>query len=285
MRSELERPAAPHRAASKAVPAACLLAAGLAWLFWLERRRPLRVRVEPATRRQARNLALAAFTAAFIRAVEAPIVQRVAAAGERRGWGLLPLLPARARRLAALLLLDYTLYLWHILLHRVPLLWRSHLVHHADLDLDASTALRFHALEFLWSLPWRMAQVALIGVPRRTLALWQKLTLAEVVFHHSNLRLPLGLERVLSRLVATPRLHGIHHSTRADERNANYSSGLALWDDLHGTARRDVPQDAITIGLPEYREPRQVRLGWSLLRPLAGARLDVSPAWRPLARP
>jgi len=243
-------------------------------LLWLERRRPLRVRVEASARRPLRNAALGIVTAAVVAALETPIVARFADLAERRNVGLVRRLPISplAAKVLALLLLDYTLYLWHILLHRVPFLWRAHLVHHADLDLDATTALRFQFVEFLWSIPWRAAQVVLIGVPRRTLALWERLTLAEVVFHHSNLRLPARVERVLCRIVETPRLHGIHHSTRADERDSNYSSGLSLWDDLHGTARRDVPQAGITIGLPEYREPQH--LGWCLLRPLAGTKLD-----------
>lgn len=237
--------------------------------MWLERRRPLRRRVEPARQRTWRNFAIAAVAAAAVRALEAPLVQPVARRAEERGWGLAPRLSRSPglRRLIALVLLDYTLYLWHVLLHRVPLLWNAHLVHHADLDLDASTAVRFHAVELLMSLPWRLGQIVCIGVPRRTLALWTQLTLVEVMFHHANLRLPLGLERWLSRCIVTPRLHGIHHSVRADERDSNFSSGLALWDHLHGTGRRDVPQERITIGLPQYRRPEQVGLAWSLLRP------------------
>ena len=167
---------------------------------------------------------------------------------------MLPL-PSAARTAVALALMDYTLYLWHLLLHRSPALWRLHEPHHADLDLDASTAARFHFLEFVASIPWRAAQIVLIGVGPRTLALWQRLTLVEVFFHHSNVRLPFGLERWLARLVVTPRLHGIHHSVVRSERDSNFSSSLTLWDHLHGTVRTDVPQRRITIGLPNHRAP------------------------------
>src|SRR5581483_5747976 len=162
-------------------------------------------------------------------------------------------------------LMDYTLYWWHVLLHRVPFLWRLHEPHHTDRDLDASTAIRFHFTEFLASIPWRCAQILAIGVGPRALALWQKLTLAEVVFHHSNLRLPRPVERRLSRLIVTPRVHGVHHSVVREERDANFSSGLMVWDHLHGTRRPYTPDD-VTIGLPDT-PPAETRLLPSLIHP------------------
>src|SRR3546814_2584537 len=105
----------------------------------------------------------------------------------------------------------YTLYVWHLLLHRVPLLWRCHVAHHVDLDLDASTALRFHFAELALSVPWRAAQIVLIGVSPRALSVWQTALLLSVLFHHSNARLPPAMERRLNRLIVTPRMHGIHH--------------------------------------------------------------------------
>ena len=170
-------------------------------------------------------------------------------------------LPRWLETLLGILLLDYSLYVWHVLLHRMSVLWRFHVVHHADLDLDATTALRFHFGELALSIPWRAAQVLLIGVRPQVLQLWQQATLASIVFHHSNLRLPPGLERWLVWVVVTPRMHGIHHSIIEAETNSNWSSGLTLWDRLHGTLRLDVPQDAITIGVPAYRDPKELVLG------------------------
>jgi sterol desaturase/sphingolipid hydroxylase (fatty acid hydroxylase superfamily) len=238
-------------------------------LLWLEHRHPLRRRVLPQAPRVARNLAIGALGAASVAAVEGPLATRAARLTEERELGIVPrLVQSRvARRALALLLLDYTLYAWHVLLHRVPLLWKAHQVHHADFDLDVSTAARFHAAELLMSVPWRLVQIVLIGVPRTTLRLWGTLTLASVMFHHSNLRLPAGFERWLRLAIVTPRMHGIHHSMRRDERNSNFSSGLALWDALHGTGRHDVPQDAITIGLADHREEAQVTLSASLREP------------------
>jgi sterol desaturase/sphingolipid hydroxylase (fatty acid hydroxylase superfamily) len=124
-----------------------------------------------------------------------------------------------------------------VLTHRVPLLWRFHLVHHVDLDLDASTALRFHFGELLFSVPWRAAQVIVIGVSPTSYLVWQGLVFFSILFHHSNVALPIKLERWVVRFVVTPRMHGIHHSVVRGETDANWSSGLALWDWLHGTFR------------------------------------------------
>lgn len=221
-------------------------------LLWMEHRRPLRARTKAEGPRLARNLAAGVAAAAVVGLAETPLTRRLTQHVEQRRWGLVPKLGLRgpAGDALALALLDYTLYLWHILLHRMPGLWRWHRVHHADADLDVSTALRFSAVELLWSVPWRAAQVVLIGVSPRVLRLWGQLTLAEVMFHHSNLRLPAGAERLLQPLVMTPARHGLHHADLAPLQHANFSSGLALWDHLHGTAAPYVPQESLTIGLP-----------------------------------
>lgn len=221
-------------------------------LLWLEHRRPLRPRVEPQSRRLAANLRTGVQAALTVALLEEPVVQRLSASVERHRIGLVPMLQLRpaTSRLLQLMLLDYTLYLWHHLLHRAPVLWRWHRVHHADADLDVSTALRFHAMELLWSLPWRMAQVVLIGVAPRVLKLWGQLTLAEVMFHHSNLRLPGAVERILGEIVVTPGQHGVHHANSAQLQHSNLSSGLALWDRLHGTRRVLARPGEVTVGLP-----------------------------------
>src|SRR5438067_805268 len=201
-------------------------------LVWLERRRPLRRPVEPKGRHDVRNLAIAGLSAAAVQLVENPVTQPLAALVERRRWGLLKTLrlPGWLEIPLAVVLQDYLLYVWHILVHKVPFLWRFHLVHHVDLDLDASTALRFHFGEMVLSVPWRAAQVVLIGVSPLALSVWQTATLVEILFHHSNVELPMEVERLLSRLVVTPRIHGIHHSIIPEETCSNWSSGLTLWD-------------------------------------------------------
>jgi sterol desaturase/sphingolipid hydroxylase (fatty acid hydroxylase superfamily) len=238
------------------------IAAVAVLLWWAERKRPLRRTVEPARIHQARNLAIAGLAAMTVQLAERPLVEPLAAVVQRRGWGVVPRLPGPQwlRTAAALLLLDYTLYLWHVLVHRVPALWRFHAVHHVDRDLDASTALRFHFGELTISVPWRALQVALTGVSPAQLQLWQRLVLVSILFHHSNLELPRRLERILSLVVMTPRLHGIHHSDVRVIRDSNWSSGLTVWDRLHGTLRNDLPQAAITIGVEGFARPADVTL-------------------------
>lgn len=253
------------------MPAAGL--AAVATLLWLERTRPLRPRVQPGGYRAACNMAVAVAGGLTLQAAQKPVMGWLTNLVERRRWGLLQRmpLPRWLETLLGLLLLDYSLYVWHVLLHRASTLWRFHVVHHADLDLDATTALRFHFGELALSIPWRAAQVVLIGVRPQVLQLWQQVTLASVIFHHSNLRLPAGLERWLVWVLVTPRMHGIHHSIVEEEMNANWSSGLTLWDRLHGTLRLDVPQDTITIGVPAYRDPQELRLGHILAMPFQNA--------------
>jgi sterol desaturase/sphingolipid hydroxylase (fatty acid hydroxylase superfamily) len=233
------------------------LLAWMAFLVWLEKKRSLRRTVEPKLPHDLRNLVIAGISGLVVQAAETPVALAVS---RRRHYGIVRFLPAPVGPVVAILLMDYTLYLWHVLTHRVPLLWRFHRVHHADLDLDATTALRFHFGEMALSVPFRAFQVAVIGIDPRTFRLWQTLLFASILFHHSNIRLPLRLESVLRRIVMTPRLHGIHHSDRETEINSNWSSGLTCWDWLHGTLRNDVSQATIRIGVPEFRLLREVEL-------------------------
>ena len=255
-----------------------LAAAALGLLAWGERRRPLRPPVEPRHRRIARNLALGALSAAALQVADRPLTRRAAALVERRRLGLLPSLglPRWMAGPVAVLLLDYTLWWWHVLLHRFAPLWRLHAVHHADRDLDASTALRFHVAEMVASVPWRVAQVLVIGAGPGPLVVWQRALFASILFHHSNLRLPLPLERRLARFLVTPRQHGIHHSMVREETDSNWSSLLNVWDRLHGTLRLDVPQEAIDIGVPAFARPDDVRF----LRLLCIPFEEVPDYWR-----
>jgi sterol desaturase/sphingolipid hydroxylase (fatty acid hydroxylase superfamily) len=243
-------------------------------LLWLENRRPLRRAVESKIRRNARNLAIATISAVSLQLAEQPFVRPLARRVEARRLGLLKRLPLPAwlEITLAIALLDYTLYLWHVLTHRVPFLWRFHQVHHVDLDMDASTALRFHFAELLLSVPYRFAQILVIGVCPFALSLWQNALLVEIMFHHSNVELPRALERWLGKLIVTPRLHGIHHSIVDEEVNSNWSSGLTIWDWLHRTLRSDVPQKAITIGVPAFLNPEEVVLGATLEMPFVRQR-------------
>jgi len=264
-----------------------LLAGTFAVLLWLEWRRPLRRTVEPKRRRLGRNLAIAALGALAVQTVEMPVVLPLAGLVERRGLGLLHLvpLPTWAALPLALVLMDYTLWVWHVLTHRVPWLWRFHVVHHADLDLDASTALRFHFAELAISVVWRAGQVAVIGVGPGALVAWQTALLVSTMFHHSNVRLPYRLERALVRVVVTPRMHGIHHSQVRGETNSNYSVVFSWWDRLHRTLGLNIPQSDIVIGVPAYADPADNRVLNNLLLPFRRQRdywrrLDGTPVER-----
>jgi sterol desaturase/sphingolipid hydroxylase (fatty acid hydroxylase superfamily) len=253
----------------------------VAALAWSEARRPLRCRTEGVVRRTGRNLAIAVTGLGGSLVAETLVADRAGRWAERRRIGALRRLPMppAARAVAGFLLLDYTLYLWHVVNHRLPWLWRFHLVHHVDRDLDASTGVRFHFAELALTALLRGVQVVLLGVDRRTLTLWQRLLVLSVLFHHSNVRLPLGLERRLSRFVVTPRMHGIHHSEIRDETDSNYSSMLSCWDAMHRTLRLNVPQQCIRIGVPGYRDPSELTLRPVLLLPF----LPQRPSWTPTA--
>ena len=158
----------------------------------------------------------------------------------------------------ALVLLDYSLYLWHVAFHKVPFLWRFHQVHHVDLDMDASTAIRFHFGEMAISTGLQAFQILTIGVSPLTFSIWNIWLTSEVIFHHSNVELPFALERWLCKVIVTPRMHGIHHSLVPEELNSNWSSGLTLWDRLHGTLRLGVPQNHLTLGVAAYPDASEV---------------------------
>jgi sterol desaturase/sphingolipid hydroxylase (fatty acid hydroxylase superfamily) len=250
-----------------------------------ERFAPLRRTVESKLRRIVRNLSLGGVSLALMSLVQAPLLQPVASwiARERIGLMQFVLWPRWIETLLAVVLLDYTLWWWHWASHRVPFFWRFHLVHHIDRDLDASTALRFHFGELALSVPVRAVQMIVIGVDSRTLWLWQTILFASILFHHSNVRLPLRFERLLVRLIVTPRMHGIHHSDRRDETDSNWSSLLSAWDFLHRTMRFDIPQEQIVIGVPAYHELRDVSFGKILLLPFGPQRDDWNAAIRSAA--
>lgn len=229
-----------------------LFIAGSAAVYRLESRCPLRTSVEDKRLHDLRNLGVSVLSGLTIRFTERPLTDLCTTYVERNRIGLLPQLnlSRRNQTILGVILLDYTLYLWHVLTHKNEYLWRFHEVHHLDVDLTATTALRFHFGEMFLSTFWRCAQVLLIGIPARTLKHWQTLTLYEIIFHHSNIRLPLKLEQILCRIVVTPRMHAIHHSTVKEETSSNWSSGLTIWDYIHSTLRLDVPQETIEIGAP-----------------------------------
>ena len=246
------------------------IAASFVAITILEELRPLRRRVERKSNHVLRDVAMAAMSAFVTAVMQQRLVGPAAETIVRRRQGLLShlRLPRAFRVATGVLLLDYSLWIWHWLNHRSMLLWRFHRVHHVDLDLDSWTALRFHFGEMTLAGVVRFLQIRLIGPDPAALALWQTLLLPSIFFHHSKIELPEKVERALSWVIVTPRMHAIHHSMVREETNSNWSSLLSIWDRLHGTFRLDVPQQSITIGVPAYGRPEDVTLPRLVVMPL-----------------
>jgi sterol desaturase/sphingolipid hydroxylase (fatty acid hydroxylase superfamily) len=186
-----------------------------------------------------------------------------------RPFGLLHVvpLPGWAQFVFGFLLLDLFFYYWHLLNHRIPLLWRFHNVHHIDPDLDVSTGFRFHFGEVLFSTLFRMVQVSAIGMSLATFAAYELVFQLNTLFHHSNLRLPIRVERWLNKVIVTPRMHGIHHSWVRRETNSNYGVVFPWWDRLHRTLGLNIPQRDIEIGIPGYSSPGDNTVWRSVVMP------------------
>ena len=202
-----------------------ILGFAYASLFLLERARPLRRPKERLLPRLLINIAISLTAFAAAAALVRPATAAALDFTQIKSFGLLPLasVSGTVEVLAAFLLLDLSFYYWHVANHRMPFLWRFHNVHHIDPDLDVSTALRFHVGEVLLSAGFRALQVSLIGLPPLTYMIYEGVFQASTLFQHSNIRLPLQVERLLNRVLVTPRMHGIHHSVVAGETNSNYS--------------------------------------------------------------
>jgi sterol desaturase/sphingolipid hydroxylase (fatty acid hydroxylase superfamily) len=194
---------------------------------------------------------------------------------EQRGWGVFNNLelPAWLSVVLSVVVLDLIIYLQHVMFHAVPLLWRLHMVHHADLDFDATTGVRFHTLEILLSLVIKLAAVVLLGAPALGVLLFEVTLNATSVFNHGNVRLSAWLDRLLRLFVVTPEMHRVHHSVIIRETNSNFGFNLPWWDFLFGTYKAQ-PADGhehMTIGLEQVRdEKRADRLHWMLLLPFVG---------------
>ena len=193
---------------------------------------------------------------------------------EARGFGLFNAiaLPAWAGVTGSVVILDLAIYLQHVLFHAVPALWRLHRMHHADLEFDVSTGLRFHPIEILLSLLIKFAVVAVLGAPALAVLIFEVLLNATSMFNHANVRIPPGIDNVLRWLVVTPDMHRVHHSILARETNSNFGFNLPWWDRLFGTYRAQptAGHEAMTIGIDQFRDSRELGLDRMLLQPFRG---------------
>jgi sterol desaturase/sphingolipid hydroxylase (fatty acid hydroxylase superfamily) len=243
-----------------------------AMLLW-EGCRPRRPLTRPRQERWVTNLGLTLLNTVLVRVTVGGVAYTAAVFAADQGVGLLywrPL-PAWAAAVMTLLVLDFAIYLQHVLFHAVPVLWRLHRVHHADLDFDATTGLRFHPLEILLSLGFKAAVVVLLGAVPWAVVLFEVILNAASVFNHGNVALPERLDRWLRWIMVTPDMHRVHHSTRIVETNSNFGFAVSWWDRLCGTYRAQpaLGQVGMEMGLSDYRAP--LNLGQLILLPFWGS--------------
>lgn len=258
-----------------------LFLGGLVLLLVLERLLPRRGRVLPALRRQGANLGLVVVNTIALRLVLPLAAVGTALVAAERGWGLFGVLdwPHAVEIVLAVLLLDFAIYLQHVMFHAVPSLWRLHAMHHADRDFDVTTGPRFHPLEIVLSMAIKLGLVAALGPPAVAVLIFEALLGVLPLFNHANLRLPVGLDRVLRLVVVTPDMHRVHHSVRVEETNSNYGFNVPWWDRLMGTYRAQ-PRDGheeMRIGLPEHQEGDVQSIPWMLAFPFRGPRASARP--------
>jgi sterol desaturase/sphingolipid hydroxylase (fatty acid hydroxylase superfamily) len=263
-------------------PSVLLVLIAIAILFALERTFPLRRQKQPLGRRLVVNAVVAALAIAAALMIVRPVASWLLEEVSQNRWGLTGIvqMPVPLQGVATFLLLDLSFYYWHRANHMWPFLWRFHNVHHVDPDLDISTSVRFHFLEIAFSAAFRALQVVVIGGELWMFLIYESAFQLNTLFQHSNIRLPITIERWIVLILVTPRMHGIHHSKRFHDVNSNWSSVFSWWDRLHGTLNLNVPQAAIDIGVPGYSGPRDNRILQLLLMPLRPQRNYWSAEWK-----
>lgn len=242
--------------------------------FVMESKFQLRKRVQSRWKRIIINLLVSIPSFALLRLLFIPLMIWLAYGNEKWQFGLnyLYAAPAWLEASIAFMLLDYSNYLWHIILHKIPLLWRFHLVHHTDLDLDITTAFRFHFGELIGSIFFRGAAVLLIGVSPLMVLIYEIVFDVSNQFQHSNIKIPFRLEKIFNKILVTPRMHGIHHSIKKRETDSNFSIIFSFWDRLHHTIRLNVRQDEIITGVPAYQDEKELTTGNLLKLPFTKIR-------------
>ena len=210
--------------------------------------------------RWTNNLGLVFFNSFVLRLLFPAAAVGTAFFAIEQGWGLFNyfVAPFWAAVLASVLVMDFFIWIQHVIVHAVPVLWRLHRVHHADLDFDVTTGTRFHTLEILLSMLIKLAVIVLLGPPVLAVVLFEVILNATSMFNHANVRIPATLERFLRLIVVTPDMHRVHHSIEDDETNSNFGFNLPWWDRLFGTYRAQprAGHEAMTIGIRTFREDK-----------------------------
>ena len=246
--------------------------AGLFCLFalseFLKPRSPL---ILSKSTRWFTNISIVVLDSLLVRLLFPAAAVGIALWAEAAGIGLFNLLefPFWLAALVSFIVLDFAVWLSHVLSHKIPLFWRVHRMHHADRDIDVTTGVRFHPIEIIASMVWKVAWVILLGAPAAAVIVFETVLNGTAMFNHSNTRLSPATDRLLRLVLVTPDMHRVHHSTEHRETDSNYGFNLPWWDRLFGTYI-DQPQlghDAMNIGLSEWQDERPANLAWSLSVP------------------
>jgi sterol desaturase/sphingolipid hydroxylase (fatty acid hydroxylase superfamily) len=245
-----------------------IFASAFAILAFAEALRPDRDRQFSRLDRWKVNLGLGFASAIALRMLLPGAAVLVAVFAQMRGWGLLSALewPFWIELALAIVLLDFSIYIQHVFTHRIPLLWRLHQVHHVDHEVDVTTALRFHPVEIVLSMLYKLAVVLALGAHPFAVIVFEIVLNACAMFNHANFKLPAAINRVLCLVLVTPDMHRIHHSQRPNETNSNFGFSMSLWDRLFGTYRA-APRQPLLIGLPDRRDAPVSSLFWVLALP------------------
>ncbi len=234
-----------------------------------------RRRIEiPRVIRWTNNLGVVVIDTILVRLTFPIVAVGLALLAQDKGWGLFNMIeaPTWLAIIASIVILDFAIYLQHVLFHAVPALWRLHRMHHADQAIDVTTGLRFHPIEILLSMVIKLAVVAALGPPAVAVLIFEVLLNATAMFNHSNIRLPEGVDRVLRLFVVTPDMHRVHHSVIQKETDSNYGFNLPWWDRLLGTyiAQPSKGHEGMTIGFEQFRRVREQWLDKMLTQPFRG---------------
>lgn len=235
---------------------------------------PRRRREIPRLIRWTNNFAVVVLDTAIVRLAFPIVAVGMAILAAERGWGLFNVfeVPFWLAFILSVLALDLAIYLQHVMFHAVPAFWRLHRMHHADLEFDVSTGLRFHPVEILLSMGIKLAVVTVLGPPAVAVLVFEVLLNATSMFNHANIHIPERIDRILRLFVVTPDMHRVHHSILPSETNSNFGFNLPWWDRLLGTYRPQprAGHDDMTIGIEQFRTPRDLWLDRMLIQPIRG---------------
>ena len=235
---------------------------------------PRRRQEIPRVIRWTNNLGLVVIDTIVLRLSFPILAVGLALIAQDRGWGLFNVIeaPGWVAVIVSIVVLDLVIYLQHVMFHAVPELWRLHRMHHADLEFDVTTGLRFHPVEIILSMGIKLAVVMALGPPAVAVLIFEVLLNATAMFNHSNIRLPMLVDRFLRLIVVTPDMHRVHHSIIPEETNSNFGFNLPWWDRLLGTykAQPKAGHEGMTIGIEQFRTGRDLWLDRMLVQPVKG---------------